>query len=45
MSLSELNNSPSTTSADSMNAEVFSSPAEVKSLSVTEMETIAKKLN
>jgi len=28
-----------------MNAEVFSSPAEVKSLSVTEMETIAKKLN
>ena len=45
MPLSELNNSPSTTSADNMNAEVFSSPAEVKSLSVTEMETIAKKLN
>ncbi len=44
MPLSELNNSPSTTSADSMNAEVFSSPAEVKSLSVTEMETMAKKL-
>lgn len=44
MPLSELNNSPSTTSADSMNAEVFSSPAEVKSLSVTEMEAMAKKL-
>jgi len=44
MPLSELNNSASTTSADSMNAEVFSSPAEVKSLSVTEMEAIAKKL-
>ncbi len=44
MPLSELNNSPSTTSADSMSAEVFSSPAEVKSLSVKEMEAIAKKL-
>jgi len=44
MPLSELNNSPSTTSADSMNAEVFSSPAEVKPLSVTEMEAMAKKL-
>jgi len=44
MPLSELNNSPSTTSADSMNAEVFSSPAEVKSLSVKEMEAMAKKL-
>jgi len=44
MPLSELNNSASTTSADNMNAEVFSSPAEVKSLSVTEMEAIAKKL-
>ncbi len=44
MPLSELNNSASTTSADSMNAEVFSSPAEVKSLSVTEMEAMAKKL-
>ncbi len=44
MPLSELNNSASTTSADSMNAEVVSSPAEVKSLSVTEMEAMAKKL-
>jgi len=44
MPLSELNNSPSTTSADNMNAEVFSSPAEVKSLSVKEMEAMAKKL-
>ena len=44
MPLSELNNSTSTTSADSMNAEVFSSPAEAKSLSVTEMEAMAKKL-
>jgi len=44
MPLSESNNSPSTTSADSMSAEVFSSPAEVKSLSVTEMEAMAKRL-
>lgn len=44
MPLSELDNSASTTSAGSMNAEVFSSPAEVKSLSVTEMEAMAKKL-
>jgi len=44
MPLSELNNSPPTTSADSMNAEVFSSPAEVKPLSVKEMEAMAKKL-
>ncbi len=44
MPLSELNNSASTTSADSMSAEVFSSPAEVKSLSVKKMEAMAKKL-
>ena len=44
MPLSELNNSPSAASANSMNAEVFSSPAQVKSLSVTEMEAMAKKL-
>ncbi len=44
MPLSELNNSASITSADSMNAEVFSSPAKVTSLSVTEMEAMAKKL-
>ncbi len=44
MPLSELNNSPSTTSADSMNAEVSSSPARVKSLSVTEMKAMAKRL-
>ena len=44
MPLSELNNSPSTTSADSMNAEVVSSPAEFKALTVTEMEAMAKKL-
>ena len=44
MPLSELNNSPSKTSADSMNAEAFSSPAQVKSLSITEMEAMAKKL-
>jgi len=44
MPLSELNNSPSTTSADNMSAEVFSSPAEVKSLSVKKMEAMAKKL-
>ena len=44
MPLSELNNSASTTSAGSMNAEVFSSSAQVKSLSVTEMEAMAKKL-
>ncbi len=44
MSLSELNNSSSAASADSMNAEVFSSPAEAKPLSVTEMKTMAKKL-
>ena len=43
MPLSELNNS-SAASADSMNAEVFSSPAKVKPLSVKEMEAIAKKL-
>jgi len=45
MPLSELNNSASKTSADSMNAEVFSSPAEGKPLAVTEMEVMAKKLN
>ncbi len=44
MPLSELNDSASTTSANSMNAEVFSSPAEAKSLSVTEMKAMAKKL-
>ena len=44
MPLSELNNSPSTTSADRINAEVFSSPATVKPLSVKEMEAMAKKL-
>ncbi len=44
MPLSELNNSPSTTSADSMSAEVFSLPAEVKSLSAKKMEAMAKKL-
>jgi len=44
MPLSELNNSSSAASADNMNVEVFSSPAEVKSLSVTEMEAMAKKL-
>jgi len=44
MPLSELNNPASITSADSMNAEVFSSPAEVKSLSLKEMEAMAKKL-
>ena len=44
MSLSELNNSSSITSADKMNAEVFSSPAEAKSLSVVEMKAMAKKL-
>jgi len=44
MPLSELNNSSAAASADSMNAEVFSSPAEVKPSSVKEMEAIAKKL-
>jgi len=44
MPLSELNNSASTTSAGSTHAEVFSSPAKVKSLSVTEMKAMAKKL-
>lgn len=44
MPLSELNNSLSTTSADSINAEAFSSPAQVKSLSIAEMEVMAKKL-
>ena len=44
MPLSELNNSSAAASADNMNVEVFSSPAEVKSLSVTEMEAMAKKL-
>ncbi len=43
MPLSELNNSTAA-SANSMNAEVFSSPAEVKPLSVKEMEAMAKKL-
>ncbi len=44
MPLPELNDSPSTTSADNMSAEVFSSPAEVKSLSVKKMEVMAKTL-
>jgi len=44
MPLSELNNSSSITSADKMNAEVFSSPAEAKSLSVAGMKAMAKKL-
>ena len=44
MPLSELNNSASTTSAGNMNAEVVSSPAEAKLLSVTEMKAMAKKL-
>ncbi len=44
MPQSELNNSASITSAGNMNAEVFSSPAKVKPLSVTEMEAMAKKL-
>ena len=44
MSLSESGNSPSITSADATNAEVFSSLAEVQSLSLEEMEAIAKRL-
>jgi len=44
MSLPESGNSSSTTSAESMKAEVFSSTAEAKTLSVKEMEAIAKKL-
>jgi len=44
MSLSESGNSPSITSADTTNAEVFSSLAEVQSLSLEEMEAIAKRL-
>ena len=44
MSLPESGNSSSTTSAESMKAEVFSSTAEAKPLSVKEMEAIAKRL-
>jgi len=44
MLLPELDDSSKATSADNMSAEVFSSPAEAKSLSVKEMEAIAKRL-
>jgi transketolase len=44
MPLSELNDSTTETSADSVNAEVFLTPAKVKPLSMVEMQVIAKKL-
>jgi len=44
MSLPESGNSSSKTSAESMKAEVFSSTTEAKTLSVKEMEAIAKRL-
>jgi len=44
MADAELNDSPSTTSADKRTAEVASSPAEATVLSLKEMEALAKRL-